>query len=178
MFSSVHNKKLVTLIAIVLASHIGLLALNSDRVVDQPVVYKTVEVGSLNIFYREAGPVSAPTILLLHGFPTSSQMFQELMEALSDRFHLVAPDYPGFGNSSMPTADEFDYTFDNLALVVEQFTEVIGLDNYSLYIMDYGAPVGLRLAAKYPERVDALIVQNGNAYEEGLGEFWKPFRQY
>ena len=146
--------------------------------VDQPVVYKTVEVGSLNIFYREAGPVSAPTILLLHGFPTSSQMFQELMEALSDRFHLVAPDYPGFGNSSMPTADEFDYTFDNLALVVEQFTEVIGLDNYSLYIMDYGAPVGLRLAAKYPERVDALIVQNGNAYEEGLGEFWKPFRQY
>ena len=139
MFNSVHNKKLLTLIAIVLVSNIGLLALNSDRVMDQPVVYKTVEVGSLNIFYREAGPVSAPTVLLLHGFPTSSQMFQELMEALSDRFHLVAPDYPGFGNSSMPTADDFDYTFDNLALVVEQFTEVIGLDSYSLYVMDYGA---------------------------------------
>ena len=141
-------------------------------------MHRTVKVDGLDIFYREAGPKDAPTILLLHGFPTSSRMFSNLIPALADRYHLVAPDYPGFGNSSMPTPEEFDYTFDNLADVIDGFTRKLGLDRYSLYVMDYGAPVGFRLAAKHPERVQALIVQNANAYEEGLGKFWDPFRVY
>ncbi len=141
-------------------------------------LHKTVKVDGLDIFYREAGPKDAPTILLLHGFPTSSQMFRNLIPALSDRYHLVAPDYPGFGNSAMPTVDQFDYTFDRLADVIDGFTEKLGLKRYSLYVMDYGAPVGYRLAVKHPERVQALIVQNGNAYEEGLRQFWDPFRVY
>ena len=147
-------------------------------VIGHPTLYKTVTVDGLDIFYREAGPKDAPTILLLHGFPTSSHMFRDLIPALSDQFHLVAPDYPGFGNSSMPTVGEFDYTFDNLARVMEGFIEKLGLKKYSLYVMDYGAPVGYRLAVKHPERVQALVVQNGNAYEEGLLKFWDPFRAY
>ena len=143
-----------------------------------PTLHKTVKVDGLDIFYREAGPKDAPTILLLHGFPTSSQMFRNLISALADRFHLVAPDYPGFGNSSMPAVDAFDYTFDRLAEVMEGFVDALGLKAYSLYVMDYGAPVGYRLAVRHPERVQALIVQNGNAYEEGLRDFWKPFRAY
>jgi pimeloyl-ACP methyl ester carboxylesterase len=143
-----------------------------------PTLHKTVIVDGLDIFYREAGPKDAPTILLLHGFPTSSQMFRNLIPALADRFHLVAPDYPGFGNSSMPAVGAFDYSFDRLADVVEGFTETLGLDRYSLYVMDYGAPVGFRLAVRHPERVQALIVQNGNAYDEGLRGFWDPFRTY
>lgn len=145
---------------------------------DDVVRHNTIEIRDLNIFYREAGDPSAPTILLLHGFPTSSQMFADLMPALADDYHLVAPDYPGFGNSSMPAASEFDYTFDNLTSIVDEFTTALKLDKYSLYVMDYGAPIGFRLAAKYPERVQSLIVQNGNAYEEGLGKFWEPFRTY
>jgi pimeloyl-ACP methyl ester carboxylesterase len=140
--------------------------------------FRTVSIDGLDIFYREAGSRSNPTILLLHGFPTSSHMFRNLMPALADRFHLVAPDYPGFGNSSMPSVDEFDYTFDRLAEIVEKFITAIDLKKYSLYVMDYGAPIGYRIAAKYPERVQALIVQNGNAYEEGLGEFWNPIKDY
>lgn len=143
-----------------------------------PTLHKTIRVDGLQIFYREAGPKHAPTILLLHGFPTSSQMFRNLIPALADRFHLVAPDYPGFGNSSMPRADEFTYTFDSLAEVMGRFVEKVGLTKYSLYVMDYGAPVGYRLATKHPDRVQGLIVQNGNAYEEGLREFWQPFRAY
>ena len=143
-----------------------------------PTLYKTIKVDGLDIFYREAGPRNAPTILLLHGFPTSSQMFRNLIPALSETFHLVAPDYPGFGNSSMPSPNEFDYTFDNIAEVMDKFTQKLGLKKYTPYVMDYGAPVGYRLAVKHPERVQALIVQNGNAYEEGLREFWKPFRAY
>jgi pimeloyl-ACP methyl ester carboxylesterase len=140
--------------------------------------FHTVSIDGLDIFYREAGSRSNPTILLLHGFPTSSHMFRNLMPALADRFHLVAPDYPGYGNSSMPTVNEFDYTFDRLAEIVEKFITAIDLQKYSLYVMDYGAPVGYRIAAKYPERVQALIVQNGNAYEEGLREFWEPIEAY
>jgi pimeloyl-ACP methyl ester carboxylesterase len=140
--------------------------------------YNTVKVDGLDIFYREAGRRGAPTILLLHGFPTSSQMFGGLIPALADEFHLVAPDYPGFGNSSMPAADEFDYTFDRLADVIDKFTERLGLNRYSLYVQDYGAPVGFRLAVRHPERVQALVVQNGNAYEEGLRDFWAPLRAY
>ena len=140
--------------------------------------YKTVNIDGLDIFYREAGPKDANTILLLHGFPTSSHMFRNLIVALSDKFHLVAPDYPGFGNSSMPAIDEYDYTFDNFAEVIDRFTEKLGLDRYSLYMMDYGAPVGYRLAVKHPERIASLIIQNGNAYEEGLREFWDPIKAY
>ena len=140
--------------------------------------YHTVSIDGLDIFYREAGSRSNPTILLLHGFPTSSHMFRNLMPALADRFHLVAPDYPGYGNSSMPSVDEFDYTFDHLAEIMEKFITTIDLKQYSLYVMDYGAPIGYRIAAKYPERVEALIVQNGNAYEDGLLEFWNPLKAY
>ncbi len=140
--------------------------------------HKTINVNGVDIFYREAGPANAPTILLLHGFPTSSHMFRNLMPQLSDRFHVIAPDYPGFGNSAMPSVDAFDYTFDNLATVMEGFIQKVGLKHYSLYLMDYGAPIGYRLAVNHPERVDALIVQNGNAYTEGLREFWDPIRTY
>jgi pimeloyl-ACP methyl ester carboxylesterase len=140
--------------------------------------FHTVSIEGLDIFYREAGSRDNPTILLLHGFPTSSHMFRTLMPALADRFHLVAPDYPGYGNSSMPTVDEFDYTFDHLAEIMEKFITAIDLKKYSLYVMDYGAPIGYRIAAKYPECVQGLIVQNGNAYEEGLREFWEPIKAY
>ncbi|KKM25829.1 hypothetical protein LCGC14_1590990 [marine sediment metagenome] len=140
--------------------------------------YKTTEVEGLDIFYREAGPPDAPVIVLLHGFPTSSHMFRNLIPALSDSFHVVAPDYPGFGNSSMPKVDEFDYTFDHLAEIIDSFIEKLRLSKYSLYVFDYGAPVGYRIAARHPERVESLIVQNGNAYDEGLREFWDPIRAY
>jgi pimeloyl-ACP methyl ester carboxylesterase len=141
-------------------------------------MHKTIKVDGLDIFYREAGPADAPVLLLLHGFPTSSHMFRNLIPALSDRYHVIAPDYPGYGQSSMPSVTEFKYTFDNLANVVEAFTEKLSLKSYSLYLMDYGAPVGFRLAAKHPERVQSLIIQNGNAYDEGLREFWAPFKTY
>jgi pimeloyl-ACP methyl ester carboxylesterase len=143
------------------------------------VAYRTVNIDGLEIFYREAGPKDAPTVLLLHGFPTSSHMFRNLIPALADEFHLVAPDYPGFGHSSAPPVDKFEYTFDKLADVVEKFTEKVGLKSYTLYVQDYGAPVGYRLAVKHPERVTGLVVQNGNAYEEGLdNDFWKPLKVY
>jgi pimeloyl-ACP methyl ester carboxylesterase len=143
-----------------------------------PVHYNTIRVNELDIFYREAGPENAPTILLLHGFPTSSNMFRNLIPRLAPSFHLVAPDYPGFGQSSMPSHNDFAYTFENLTNVVEQLVEKLGLTNYSLYVMDYGAPVGYRLALRHPDRVQALIVQNGNAYDEGLLEFWNPIKKY
>ena len=143
------------------------------------VRHKTVKVDDLEIFYREAGPKQAPTLLLLHGFPTSSQMFRTLIPLLADRYHLIAPDYPGFGNSSMPAHDKFSYTFDNLARVMGQFIDKLRLGHYALYVQDYGAPVGYRLATAHPERVTAIIVQNGNAYVEGLdNEFWKPIKAY
>jgi pimeloyl-ACP methyl ester carboxylesterase len=142
------------------------------------VFYKTVEIDGLEIFYREAGSRENPTILLLHGFPTSSHMFRNLIPALASDYHLVAPDYPGYGYSSMPSVDEFDYTFDRLSQVIESFVEQLDLDTYSVYLQDYGAPVGFRLVAKYPERVEALIIQNGNAYDEGLREFWDPIKAY
>ncbi len=141
--------------------------------------YRTVKIEGLDIFYREAGPNDGKVLLLLHGFPTSSHMFRNLIPALADRFHLVAPDYPGFGNSSMLTIDQFTYTFDKLADVIEKFTEKIGLKKYSLYVQDYGAPVGYRLALKHPDRIQGLVVQNGNAYEEGIdNDFWKPLKAY
>jgi len=150
---------------------------SSDRY-PSGVAHKSIEIDGLDIFYREAGPKDAPHILLLHGFPTSSHMFRDLIPALADRYHLVAPDYPGYGNSSMPALDAFDYTFDRMAALVETFTEALQLGSYTLYLMDYGAPIGFRLAAKHPERVDALLIQNGNAYDEGLREFWDPIKAY
>lgn len=143
-----------------------------------PTLFKTVKVNGLDIFYREAGPTNAPVLLLLHGFPTSSHMFRNLIPALSDRYHVIAPDYPGYGQSSMPRVGEFNYTFDNLTDVVEGFIQKLGVKRYSLYVMDYGAPVGFRIATRHPERVQSLIVQNGNAYEDGLRDFWKPIKAY
>ncbi|MEE9411729.1 MAG: alpha/beta hydrolase, partial [Methylococcales bacterium] len=143
------------------------------------VSYKTVTIDGLDIFYREAGNPKHPTILLLHGFPTSSHMFRDLIPALADRFHLIAPDYPGYGYSSMPAVDQFDYSFDNLANVVDKFIDTVGLKKYSLYLMDYGAPIGFRIATKHPERVESLIIQNGNAYVEGIdNNFWEPIKAY
>jgi pimeloyl-ACP methyl ester carboxylesterase len=142
------------------------------------VNYRTVSVDGLDIAYREAGPADAPTLLLLHGFPSSSHMFRDLIPGLADRFHLVAPDLPGFGRSSMPAHNEFTYSFDRLAEVISAFTDVIGLTKFGLYIFDYGAPVGLRLALKHPERITSIISQNGNAYEEGLSEGWNPIQAY
>jgi pimeloyl-ACP methyl ester carboxylesterase len=143
------------------------------------VRHKSAKVGALDVFYREAGPTNAPTLLLLHGFPTSSQMFRMLIPALADRYHVVAPDYPGFGHSAMPPRDRFAYTFDNLAKTIDDFTATLGLTRYALYVQDYGAPVGYRLAVAHPERVTAIVVQNGNAYDEGLdNDFWKPLKAY
>ena len=141
-------------------------------------LHKTINIDGVNIFYREAGRADAPTILLLHGFPTSSHMFRNLIPALADRYHLIAPDYPGFGNSDQPAMDKFDYTFDNMAVVMGKLVNKLGIKKYSLYLMDYGAPIGFRLASQNPERIDALIVQNGNAYKEGLKDFWIPIRKY
>jgi pimeloyl-ACP methyl ester carboxylesterase len=142
-------------------------------------LYKTAKVDDLDIFYREAGPRDAPTILLLHGFPTSSHMFRNLIMRLPDKFHLVAPDYPGYGNSSAPPVDAFDYSFDHLAEIIEKFAQQhVQLKRFSMYLQDYGAPIGFRIAAKHPDWIEALIIQNGNAYEEGLKDFWIPIKAY
>jgi pimeloyl-ACP methyl ester carboxylesterase len=140
--------------------------------------YQYAAVDGDKIFYREAGPKTAPTILLLHGFPTSSHMFRNLIPALSDRYRVVAPDLPGFGFSDAPDRKPFGYTFDHLAKVIDSFTQAIALSSYAIYIFDYGAPVGLRLALAHPERIAAIISQNGNAYEEGLSEGWNPIQKY
>ena len=142
------------------------------------ITYRTVGVDGMKIFYREAGPTNAPTLLLLHGFPTSSHMFRDLIPLLADRFHIVAPDLPGFGQSDLPSRDAFTYTFARLAEVIGRFTEVVKLKRFAIYIFDYGAPVGLRIALKHPERVTAIISQNGNAYEEGLSDGWNPIQTY
>jgi pimeloyl-ACP methyl ester carboxylesterase len=142
------------------------------------ITYQHAVVDGCRIFYREAGSKDRPTILLLHGFPTSSHMFRNLIPALADDYHLVAPDLPGFGFSDAPDRKEFSYSFDNLAKVIGRFTETIGIDRYGIYIFDYGAPVGLRLALAHPERITAIISQNGNAYEEGLSKGWNPIQKY
>jgi pimeloyl-ACP methyl ester carboxylesterase len=142
------------------------------------IAYRNADVDGFKVFYREAGNPGAPKLLLLHGFPSASHMFRDLIPALADRFHIVAPDLPGFGPSDMPSRDTFAYTFDNIANVIDRFTEVIGLDRFAVYVFDYGAPTGFRLAVKHPERITAIISQNGNAYEEGLSEGWNPIRAY
>lgn len=140
--------------------------------------YKTADVDGMKIFYREAGPRDGQTLLLLHGFPSSSHMFRDLIPLLADRFHVVAPDLVGFGQSDMPSREAFSYTFDNIAAVIDRFTEVVGLKTFAIYIFDYGAPTGLRIALKHPERVTAIVSQNGNAYEEGLSAGWNPIQAY
>ena len=140
--------------------------------------YRSADVDGLKIFYREAGAADAPALLLLHGFPSSSHMFRDLIPLLADRFHIVAPDLPGFGQSDMPAREKFAYTFDHLAEVIGRFTEVIGLNRFAMYVFDYGAPTGFRVAVKHPERITAIISQNGNAYEEGLSDGWTPIRAY
>ena len=142
------------------------------------VTYRTVSVDGLNVFYREAGDKNAPTVLLLHGFPTSSHMYRELIPVLADRYHVVAPDLPGFGFTDAPDRTGFKYSFDHLAEVTERFTEIVSLSHYALYVFDYGAPVGFRLAVHHPERITALISQNGNAYLEGLSDGWNPIQAY
>ena len=140
--------------------------------------FRKADVDGLGVFYREAGPVDATALLLLHGFPSAGHMFRDLIPALSDRFRLIAPDLPGFGQSDMPPRDAFSYTFAGLADVIERFTEVIGLARFAIYVFDYGAPTGFRLAVRHPERITAIISQNGNAYEEGLSDGWNPIRAY
>jgi len=149
-----------------------------DALVVPVIHYKKVNIDGVNVFYREAGPADAPVLLLLHGFPTSSHMFRNLIPLLADRYRVIAPDYPGYGQSDAPDRSEFDYTFANLANVIEKLTVALEATKYSMYVMDYGAPIGYRLALKHPERVQALIVQNGNAYTEGLAAFWDPIKAY
>lgn len=142
------------------------------------VHYRTAKVGDVDVFYREAGPKNAPVILLLHGFPTSSHMFRELIPQLAGSFRLIAPDLPGFGLTKAPSREHYAYTFDNLAKTIDGFIDVLGLEKYALYVFDYGAPTGFRLAAAHPERVTAIITQNGNAYEDGQGDAWAPIKAY
>ncbi|HUN48767.1 MAG TPA: alpha/beta hydrolase [Stellaceae bacterium] len=142
------------------------------------IAYRGLDVDGLGIFYRESGKAEAPAVLLLHGFPTSGHMFRELIPLLSDRFHVVAPDLPGFGRSDMPRDGRFRYTFANLARVIDRFTETLGLERFAIYVFDYGAPVGLRMALAHPERITAIVTQNGNAYEEGLSRDWDSLREY
>jgi pimeloyl-ACP methyl ester carboxylesterase len=142
------------------------------------VKYQTTDVGGFKIHYRESGQPTTPKLLLLHGFPSASHMFRNLIPLLADRFHIVAPDLPGFGKSDMPSRDAFKYTFDNLADVIDRFTDVIGFNKFALYVFDYGAPTGFRIALKHPDRITAIISQNGNAYKEGLSEGWNPIQAY
>jgi pimeloyl-ACP methyl ester carboxylesterase len=156
----------------------GVSAGAATRAATAQVRYRTVAIDGVDVFYREAGPPDAPVLLLLHGFPTSSHMFRNLIPALADRYRVIAPDYPGFGQSGMPARDRFSYTFQSYADVVGKLTEKLGVSRYALYAMDYGAPVAFRLATAHPERVSALVVQNGNAYDAGIEAFWGPIKAY
>jgi pimeloyl-ACP methyl ester carboxylesterase len=167
------------IVAVILASFQSLAhAQGKERLMEHAASYRTIQVDGLSIFYREAGPKGAPTLLLLHGLPSSSRMFEPLFARLSDRYHLVAPDYPGFGHSDWPDPKKFAYTFDHFAEVMNHFCEALGLSRYTLYMQDYGGPVGFRMALAHPERIEALIVQDAVAHNEGLGANWKPRRAF
>jgi pimeloyl-ACP methyl ester carboxylesterase len=165
------------IVAVMLASF-QLLAEGKEHSMEHPTFYRTTQIDGLSIFYREAGPKDAPTILLLHGLPSSSRMFEPLFARLSDRYHLVAPDYPGFGHSDWPDLRHFAYTFDHYAAIINHFTEAFGLSRYTLYMHDYGGPIGFRMALAHPERVEALIIQNAVAHDEGLGANWEVRRDF
>jgi pimeloyl-ACP methyl ester carboxylesterase len=168
----------IAAISVGLAASAGFLSAQmKDSAMAEPsrVTYHTTHVDGLKIFYREAGPKDAPTVVLLHGFPSSSHMFRELIPRLSDKYHVVAPDYPGYGYSDAPSPEQYVYTFDHLADTVDHFLTQQGITKYSIYIQDYGSPVGFRLATRHPERVQAIITQNGNAYDEGLSPFWAEY---
>jgi pimeloyl-ACP methyl ester carboxylesterase len=165
-------------ISLTLASSDLLAQSNEKNPVAHPIFYRTIQIDGLSIFYREAGPKDASTLLLLHGLPSSSRMFEPLFTRLSDHYHLIAPDYPGFGHSDWPAVTEFAYTFDHFAIIMNHFAEALGLSRYTLYMQDYGGPVGFRMALAYPDRVEALIVQNAVAHNEGLGALWKPRRAF
>jgi len=164
--------------ALVLAATSNMDAQKKEKTMEQQVFYRTVKVDGLSIFYREVGPKNAPVILLLHGLPSSSRMFQPLLTRLADSYHLFAPDYPGFGHSDWPDPKQFDYTFDHIASVMDGFTQALGLSHYTLYMQDYGGPVGFRMALAHPERVQALIVQDAVAHNEGLGANWATRRAF
>jgi len=168
----------IAALSVGLAASAGFLSAQmKDSAMAEPsrVTYHTTQVDGLKIFYREAGPKDAPTVVLLHGFPSSSHMFRELIPRLSDKYHVVAPDYPGYGYSDAPSPEQYVYTFDHLAGTVDHFLTQQGITKYSIYIQDYGSPVGFRLATRHPERVQAIITQNGNAYDEGLSPFWAEY---
>ena len=166
------------LVSVMLTSGVLAQVQGKERPVENPTFYRTIQVDGLTIFYREAGPKGAPTLLLLHGFPSSSRMFESLFSRLSDRYHLVAPDYPGFGHSDWPDAKKFAYTFDHIAEVMNHFTEALGLTRYTLYMQDYGGPVGFRVALAHPDRVEALIVQDAVSHNEGLAANWATRRAF
>jgi pimeloyl-ACP methyl ester carboxylesterase len=168
----------IAALALMLATALGTNSQAKDKAMEQQVFYHTVKVDGLSIFYREVGPKDAPVLLLLHGLPSSSRMFQPLLTRLSDRYHLVAPDYPGFGHSDWPDPKEFPYTFDRIASVMEDFVQTLGLSRYTLYMQDYGGPVGFRMALAHPEAVQALIVQDAVAHNEGLGANWVTRRAF
>jgi pimeloyl-ACP methyl ester carboxylesterase len=167
-----------SLVIAALAFELSATAAEAPAIVDTTVSHHGVFIDGVRIAYREAGPKDAPVLLLLHGFPSSSFMYRELMPRLADQWHVIAPDYPGFGDSDFPPSGEFEYSFAQLTRTLDKFTTALGLNRYALYIQDYGAPVGLRLALAHPERVTALIVQNGNAYEEGFSGAWDPLKAY
>jgi pimeloyl-ACP methyl ester carboxylesterase len=168
----------VIISAILTSAPLPVEAKGKEHSVEQSTYYRAVRIDGISIFYREAGPKGAPTLLLLHGLPSSSRMFEALISRLSDRYHLVAPDYPGFGHSDWPDPKQFAYTFDHYAEIMNHFTETLGLKRYSLYMQDYGGPVGFRMALSHPERIEALIVQNAVAHDEGLGAIWKTRRAF
>lgn len=154
-------------------------ASNPSTLNETAVSYHTEVVDGVKVFYREAGPKNAPAVLLLHGFPTSSHMFRNLIPKLADRYHVIAPDYPGYGQSDQPAMDQFSYSFDHLSSIVDKFTTQIGLGKYAIYVQDYGAPIGYRLASAHPEKISAIVVQNGNAYNEGIDNpFWDPIKAF
>jgi pimeloyl-ACP methyl ester carboxylesterase len=179
----VNSSRLPTLLGITLLATGSATTVVTAQPTSTPVSavvthYRTATVNGVNIFYREAGPASGPIVLLLHGFPTSSHMFRNLIPLLADRYHVIAPDYPGFGQSAAPDHTQFTYSFGHYADLIDGLLEQLTVQHYAMYVMDYGAPVGYRLALKHPERVSALIIQNGNAYSEGLKEFWNPIKAY
>jgi pimeloyl-ACP methyl ester carboxylesterase len=170
---------LVTAMAVASAALTIVLATHPDEIhAVQETRYRTVKVDGVWIFYREAGKPDAPTLLLLHGFPSSSRMYEPLFSQLASKYHLVAPDYPGFGQSDAPSPKDFAYTFDHIANVMDDFTDAVGLKNYVLYMQDYGGPVGMRLAVAHPERVRAIVIQNAVAHEEGLGPLWTAWKAF